>query len=58
LTFYPSKKVAPPFVRVEKNFFDIGRAGYHKKRNFALISSGEVSSLAKGKKIFTEKLNF
>jgi hypothetical protein len=39
LTFYPSKKVAPPLIRVEKkNFFKIRRAGYQKKRNFALIS--------------------
>ncbi len=37
LNFYPSEKVAPPFIRVEKNFFKIGRAGYQKKRNFALI---------------------
>jgi hypothetical protein len=35
LNFYPSEKVAPPFIRVEKNFFKIGRAGYQKKRNFA-----------------------
>ncbi len=31
------KKVAPPLLRVEKKFFEIGRAGYQKKRNFALI---------------------
>jgi hypothetical protein len=38
LTIYPSKKVTPPLIRVEKNFFEIGRAGYQKKRNFVLIS--------------------
>jgi hypothetical protein len=38
LTFYPSKKTAQPLIRVEKNFFEIGRAGYPKKRNFGLIS--------------------
>jgi hypothetical protein len=31
--------VAPPLIRVEKNyFFKIVRKGYQKKRNFALIS--------------------
>jgi hypothetical protein len=38
LNFYPWEKVAPPFLRVDKYFFKIGRAGYQKKRNFALIS--------------------
>jgi hypothetical protein len=62
LTFYPSKKVAPPLIRVEKNFFEIGCAGYQKKRNFALISK-MCRSLEFGKreKIFyrkTEKLFF
>jgi hypothetical protein len=28
----------PPLIRIEKNFFEIGRAGYQKKRNFVLIS--------------------
>jgi hypothetical protein len=32
------EKVVPPLIRVEKKFFKIGRAGYQKKRNFALIS--------------------
>jgi hypothetical protein len=27
----------PPLIRVEKNFFKIGRAGYQKNRNFVLI---------------------
>ncbi len=36
LTFYPSKKVAPPPLKSWKKF--IGRAGYQKKQNFALIS--------------------
>jgi hypothetical protein len=60
LTFYPPKKVATPLIRVEKkNYFEIGRTGYQKKRNFPLISKiEEVLSLAKGKKLFTEKLNF
>jgi hypothetical protein len=38
LTFYPPKKVAPPLLRVEKNFFKIICKGYQKKQNFALIS--------------------
>jgi hypothetical protein len=51
LTFNPSKKVALPLIRVEKNVFKIGRAGYEKKRTFALISKcAEVLKLAKGKK--------
>jgi hypothetical protein len=56
LTFYPSKKVAPPLIRAEKNFFEIGRAGYQKKRNFALISK-ILRSLEFGKmeKIFYRK---
>jgi hypothetical protein len=33
-----SKKTAPSFIGVEKNFFEIGRKGYQKKLNFALIS--------------------
>jgi hypothetical protein len=50
LTFYPSKKVTLPLIRVEKNFFKIGRAGYQKKRNFVLIS--KMSRVwQKGKKI-------
>jgi hypothetical protein len=57
LTFYPPKKVASPFIKVLKNFFKIGRTGYQKKRNFALISKcAKVSSLAKGKKDFYRKL--
>jgi hypothetical protein len=56
LTFHPSKKVASP---LEKNFFEIGRAGYQKKRNFALISK-MCRSLEFGKrgKIVSEKLKF
>ncbi len=45
LSFYPSKKTAPSLIKVEKNFFEIGRAGYQKKRNFALISK-MIRSLA------------
>ncbi len=50
LTFYPSKKTAPPLIRVEKNFFEIGPAGYQKKRNFALISK-MCRSLEFGKRV-------
>jgi hypothetical protein len=59
LTFYPSKKTAQPLIRVEKNFFEIGRAGYQKKRNFALISK-MCRSLKFGKrdKIFYRKTEF
>jgi hypothetical protein len=32
------KKTASFLTRVVKNFFKIGRKGYQKKRNFALIS--------------------
>jgi hypothetical protein len=32
------KKVAPPLIRVEKKFLEIGRTGYQKKPDFALIS--------------------
>ncbi len=38
MTFYPPKKVAPPLIRVERNFFKIIFKGYQKKWNFALIS--------------------
>jgi hypothetical protein len=44
LTFYPLKKVASPLIRVDKNFFKIGRTGGIKR-------SAEVLSLAKGEKI-------
>ncbi len=33
-----SKKIASSLIRVEKNFFKIGRKGYQKKQNFVLIS--------------------
>jgi hypothetical protein len=36
LTFYPSKKELKK--ELKKNSFKIGRAGYQKKGNFALIS--------------------
>jgi hypothetical protein len=51
LTFYPPKK-----VRIEKNFFEIGRTGYQKKRNFALILK-MCRSLEFGKRenFFTKK---
>ncbi len=32
------KKQHPPLSELRKNFFKIGRKGYQKKRNFALIS--------------------
>jgi hypothetical protein len=59
LAFYPSKKVNPPLIRVEKNFFEIGRAEYQKKQNFALISK-MCRSLKFGKrgKIFSRKTEF
>jgi hypothetical protein len=48
LTFYPSKKVVPTFIRVEKKFLQIGRAGYQKKRNFALILALSASAVKLG----------
>ncbi len=36
--FLSSKKTAPFVIRVEKYFFKIGRKGYPKKQNYALIS--------------------
>ncbi len=36
--FILQNKVSLSLKRVEKNFFEIGRTGYHKKRHFALIS--------------------
>jgi hypothetical protein len=36
--FILRKKQHPPLKELKKNFFEIGRAGYQKKRNFALIS--------------------
>jgi hypothetical protein len=58
-TFYPSKKVAPPLTGVEQNFFEIGHAGYQKKRNFALFSK-MCRSLEFGKreKFFYRKTDF
>jgi hypothetical protein len=41
LTFHPSKKVASPLIRVEKNFFEIGRAGYQKKRKCRSLEFGK-----------------
>ncbi len=38
LTFYPSKKVAPPLIRVEKQFLRNWTCRVSKERNFALIS--------------------
>jgi hypothetical protein len=59
LTFYPSKKVAPPLIRVEKNFFKVGRAGYQKKRNFVLISKMWRSlEFGKREKMFNRKTEF
>jgi hypothetical protein len=59
LTFSPSKKVATPLIRVEKNFFEIGRAGYQKKRNFSLISKiWRILEFGKGKKFFYRKTEF
>jgi hypothetical protein len=59
LTFYPPKKVAPPLIRVEKNFFKIGPTSYRKKRNFALILK-MCRSLKFGKReiIFYRKTEF
>jgi hypothetical protein len=56
LTFYPPKKVAPPLIRVEKNFLQIVRKGYQKEQNFTLIS--KVLSLSKEEKIVTENIIF
>jgi hypothetical protein len=45
---------------LKKNFFEIGRTGYQKKRNFTLISK-MCRSLAfgkKGKKILQKNGNF
>jgi hypothetical protein len=51
------KKVSPPLIRVEKNFFKIVRKGYQNKRNFALISKMCRSlEFSKGEKNFIEKL--
>jgi hypothetical protein len=48
LTFYPPEKLAPPFIRVEKKFFKIGRKGYQKKRNFfADLKEVQKSSIKK-----------
>jgi hypothetical protein len=44
---------------LKKNFFEIGREGYQKKRNFVLISKMCRSlDFCKREKKFTEKLNF
>jgi hypothetical protein len=43
---------------LKKHFFEIGRTGYQKKRNFCTDFKNEVLSLAKVKKLFTEKLIF
>jgi hypothetical protein len=52
LTFHPSKKV-------ETNFFEMGRAGYQKKRNFALISKMCISlEFGKREKISYRKTEF
>jgi hypothetical protein len=56
LTFYPSKEVAPPLTRIEKNFFEMGHAEYQKKRTFALIS--KICRKKYGEKNFTEELIF
>ncbi len=36
--FILQKKYRHPLKELKKNFFEIGRTGYQKKRNFALIS--------------------
>ncbi len=59
MSFYPSRKTAPSLIRAEKNFFKIGRAGYQKKRNFALISKmcrGLASRISQN--FFSEKQFF
>jgi hypothetical protein len=49
----------PPLIRVEKNFFEIGCAGYQKKRNFVLISKmGRNLEFGKREKIFYRKTEF
>ncbi len=59
LTFYPPKKNSIAFYKSWKNFFEIGRTGYQKKGILHQFHKcAEVSSLAKGKKKITEKLNF
>jgi hypothetical protein len=58
--FILRKKQRRPLKELKNFFFEIGRAGYQKKRNFALISK-MCRSLEFGKrekKIFPEKLNF
>jgi hypothetical protein len=53
-----SKKTAPSLVRVKKNFFKIGRAGYQKKRNFALISKMCRTLRQEVPKDFSQKNDF
>jgi hypothetical protein len=51
LTFYPPKKVAPPLLRAEKNFFEIGRTGIKRSGILRWFQKcAEVLSLAKRKK--------
>jgi hypothetical protein len=46
-------------MRVEKNFFKIGRTGYQKKQNFALISKMYRSlEFVKRGKTFYRKTEF
>ncbi len=59
LTFLPPKKVAPPLMRVEKKFLrNWAYRGIKRSRILRWFQKcAEVSSLAKGKNSFTEKLN-
>ena len=51
LTFYPSKKVAPPLIGVEKKFLQNWACRVSKEGEFALISK-MCRSLEFGKKIY------
>jgi hypothetical protein len=60
LTFYPPKKVAPPLIRVEKKISSkLHIQGIKRSRILPWFQKcAEVSSLAKGEKIWQKKLNF
>jgi hypothetical protein len=46
-------------MRVEKNVFKIGHAGYQKEQNFVLsLKMRRSLEFGKREKNFTEKLNF
>ncbi len=54
------KSTTAPYKSWKKNYFKIGRAGYLNRSGILrwFKKCAEVSSLANGKKFFTEKLNF